>query len=83
MLILQRKAGESLFIGDDIEITVTSIDSSRVRLAIQAPREMQILRSELRGAMSANLDAAQEVDSPDALLSFLEHIKMHDDEENV
>lgn len=75
MLILQRKVGQSLFIGEDIEITVVSVDSGRVRLAIDAPRQTQILRSELRGAMSANLDAAQEATSPTELLSFLEGMK--------
>lgn len=38
MLILQRKSGESLVIGEDISITVVSVDGGRVRLAISAPR---------------------------------------------
>ena len=49
MLILGRKAGESLTIGGDISITVLSVDSGgNVSLGIQAPKEMLILRSELR-----------------------------------
>ena len=39
MLILQRKAGEALLIGDQIEVTVLSVEAGRVRLAIQAPKE--------------------------------------------
>ena len=74
MLILQRKSGESLFIGDNIEITVMSIDSGRVRLAIDAPRDLSILRSELKSAVRTNLDSAQEAETPAALLSFLEGI---------
>ena len=38
MLILQRKSGESLFIGEDIQVTVVSVEAGRVRLAIEAPR---------------------------------------------
>lgn len=38
MLILQRKRGETLLIGEDISITVASVDGERVRLAISARR---------------------------------------------
>ena len=79
MLILQRKSGESLFIGDSIEITVMSVDSGRVRLAIDAPRDFSILRSELKSAMRTNLDSAQEAETPAALLSFLEGILQTDE----
>lgn len=71
MLILQRRAGESFFIGDDIEITVVGVESGRARLAITAPRDLSILRSELRTAMSTNLEASQEEVSPTELLDFL------------
>ena len=47
MLVLSRKADESLFIGDDIKVTVVVIDGNRVRLAIQAPKNVPIVRSEL------------------------------------
>ena len=50
MLILQRKEGESLLIGDEVEVTVLSVEAGRVRLAIQAPRSVTILRSGLKGA---------------------------------
>lgn len=58
MLILQRKAGESLVIGKDITISVVSVDGVRVRLAISAPDNVPILRSELIKATAANLDSA-------------------------
>ena len=45
MLILQRKAGESVLIGEEIEVSVLSVEAGRVRLAIQAPRSVAILRS--------------------------------------
>lgn len=72
MLILQRKPGESVLIGDEIEVTVVSVETGgRVRLAISAPRSLTILRNELRGAMDANKDAAREEASPLTLLELL------------
>lgn len=47
MLIISRKKGESLLIGDDIEITVEKIDSSSVKISIKAPKEKVILRKEV------------------------------------
>ena len=64
MLILQRKEGESLLVGEEIEITVLAVEAGRVRLAIQAPRNVTILRSELRVAAQANREAADEEVSP-------------------
>ena len=71
MLILQRKAGESVMIGDEIEISVLSVEAGRVRLAIQAPKSVSILRSELKTAAEVNREAAGEEASPLALLDVL------------
>ena len=71
MLILQRKEGESLRVGEEIEITVLAVEAGRVRLAIQAPRNVTILRSELRVAAQANREAADEEVSPLELLGVL------------
>ncbi len=54
MLILQRKPGESVMIGSDISISVISVEGGRVRLAISAPVEVPILRSELIAAAAVN-----------------------------
>lgn len=72
MLILQRRAGESIRIGDDIEITIVSTEGGRVRIAISAPSEVPILRSELVVARETNLDAAKEQIAPDKLLNMLD-----------
>jgi carbon storage regulator len=71
MLILQRKAGESLLIGEDISISVVSVGGGRVRLAISAPRDIPILREELVAAAAVNMDSAQEESAPAALLAML------------
>ncbi|WP_333859929.1 carbon storage regulator CsrA [Clostridium sp.] len=47
MLVISRKKGESVFIGEDIEITVTKIEEGTVKLSISAPRSVTILRKEL------------------------------------
>ena len=47
MLVLTRKINETIMIGDNIEITVVSISGDTVRLGIEAPREVKILRREV------------------------------------
>ena len=71
MLILQRKEGESLLVGNEVEITVLTVEAGRVRLAIQAPRSVTILRSELKVAAQTNREAAAEEVSPLELLGVL------------
>ncbi|WP_194192241.1 carbon storage regulator CsrA [Clostridium chrysemydis] len=47
MLVVSRKKGESILIGDDIEILVSKLDDGSVKLAIDAPKSVSILRKEL------------------------------------
>ena len=47
MLVLSRKAEESMFIGDDIKITVLDIRGGQVRIGITAPQEVKIHREEV------------------------------------
>ena len=47
MLVIGRKKGESLLIGEDVEITIIKIENGSVKIAINAPREIGILRKEL------------------------------------
>lgn len=46
MLVLTRKTDESIVIGEDIKITLLHIDSDRVRIGIEAPRNLRIFRFE-------------------------------------
>lgn len=58
MLILQRKKGESIQIGDDIIISVSEVSGDRVKLAIDAPFSVPVLRTELVEAADSNKEAA-------------------------
>ena len=48
MLVLSRKLGEQITIGNDIRITVVDVKGSRVKIGIEAPDDVAIFRSELR-----------------------------------
>lgn len=61
MLVIRRKAGESVLIGDHIEIQVTEIAGNRVKLGITAPKEVLVLRKEVELTREENIAAAQEL----------------------
>ena len=70
MLVLTRKSNQSIMIGDDIEVTVLSIMGEKVRIGIQAPRDIPVFRTEVyleikedREAAEARDDARDEVDA--------------------
>ena len=54
MLVLSRKANESIMIGQDIKVEVLEIRGNVVRLGIKAPREISVVRSELRERLVAD-----------------------------
>jgi carbon storage regulator len=47
MLVLTRKTNQSIVIGDDIEITVLSVSGDKVRIGIEAPRDIAVFRREV------------------------------------
>jgi carbon storage regulator len=47
MLVLSRRIGEKIYIGDNITVTVTDIDRGKVRLGVEAPRDVPVFREEL------------------------------------
>jgi carbon storage regulator len=47
MLVLTRKSNQSIMIGDDIEVSVLSIMGEKVRIGIQAPRDIPVFRKEV------------------------------------
>ena len=48
MLVLTRKMGETICLGSDITVTVVDIRGDRIRLGVEAPKHVPILRSELQ-----------------------------------
>ena len=58
MLVIARKPGERICLGDDITVTVLEINGSSVRIGIDAPREVQIYRHEIWLAVKAENEAA-------------------------
>ena len=47
MLVLTRKSNQSIMIGDDIEVSVLSVMGEKVRIGIQAPRDIPVFRKEV------------------------------------
>lgn len=62
MLILTRKKGESIKIGDEIEIFITEVKGDKVRIGISAPENMKITRTELYLTVENNKEAVDKVD---------------------
>jgi carbon storage regulator len=64
MLVITRKAGESIIIeldGKKVEIDVIETSKDKVKLGVEAPRDVKIVRSELMAAESSNMEASQAV----------------------
>ncbi|MCL2077456.1 MAG: carbon storage regulator CsrA [Oscillospiraceae bacterium] len=71
MLVITRKADESILISDNIEITVLEISRDRVKLGVSAPRDVSVMRNELVTAQNANRESAETIgkDTLAALMS--------------
>ncbi len=68
MLVLTRKSNQSIMIGDDIEVSVLAIMGEKVRIGIQAPRDVPVFRKEVyleiqQEGIGATTDAREEVDA--------------------
>jgi carbon storage regulator len=65
MLVLSRKSGEKFWIGENIAITVVRISGGGVRIGIEAPEELVVVRDELRGkALAKVTKPAATLESP-------------------
>ena len=63
MLMIRRRCGESIFLGENIEVHVLEITGNRVKLGISAPRGVLVLRNELKSTEEFNREAAQAASS--------------------
>jgi carbon storage regulator len=78
MLVLTRRSGESVMIGDDIVITVLEVRGDVIRVGIRAPRDIQVHREEIyRELQAANQEAASPTD--DAVLALARMLRPSDD----
>jgi len=59
VLVIRRRIGESLYIGDEVEVQVLDVCGTQVKIGIQAPRDIVILRTEMRLAAESNRLAAR------------------------
>ena len=62
MLVLRRRAGDSLLIGGDVEVEILEITPTRVKLGILAPDSVTIVRKEVHLTREQNVTAAKTVD---------------------
>lgn len=69
MLVLSRKIDESIVIGDDITIKIISVEKGIVKLGIDAPKNVSIIRNELlEDVKNANIAASKEIKPEDLTL---------------
>jgi carbon storage regulator len=59
MLVVRRRAGQSILIGDNIEVQVIDVSPTRVTLGIVAPKEVTLIRAEVQLTHEQNLAAAE------------------------
>ncbi|MGB9885469.1 MAG: carbon storage regulator CsrA [Moorellales bacterium] len=66
MLVLTRRRGQSILIGDQIRITIVGLGEDQVRVGIEAPKDISVYREEIYEAIKrANLEAARSSLSPE------------------
>ena len=65
MLVLTRKPGQSIMIGDGVEVQVLSVAGEKVRLGITAPRDVSIFRNEVYDRIESENNAAAQDDEVD------------------
>lgn len=73
MLILSRKIGESIIIDNTIEVKIIDVSGDKVKLGINAPQEVKVLRNELCQTVESNKEAANVSDAK-RLMDFISEL---------
>jgi carbon storage regulator len=74
MLVITRQPGSSILIGEDIKVTILEVSGDKIKIGIDAPKSVRIMRSEVLDTVKANLEADQSVKTQ-ALESLKENLK--------
>ena len=74
MLVIRRRPGETLLIGDEIEVDVLEISGSYVKLGIRAPKAIPVARKEIRVVSQQNQAASRRIPQP-RLQDFIQSLK--------
>lgn len=75
MLVMSRRQGDTILIGDDVEIVIAHIGRSRVKVGIRAPRNVPVIARELKLVREENLAAAAAHPSTSVLSGLIAHLK--------
>ena len=76
MLVIRRRAGEVLLIGDNVEVEILEIGGSQVKLGIRAPKSISVLRKEIQVVGEQNRAASREIPA-DGLQKALSVLRKH------
>lgn len=84
MLVLTRRTGQSVYIGDEVKITLVEIKGNQVRIGVDAPPHVRIYREEIylqildenRQAAATSVDAPKELKGPEELKGGLNKFKL-------
>ena len=69
MLILSRRPGESVHVGDDIKITILSIKGQQIKLGLDVPEHMPVYREEIYLRVQTQNASALELDNNDLMMA--------------
>ncbi len=57
MLVITRQPGDSFTIGDDVKVIILEVNGDKIKIGIEAPRSVRIMRSEVMDTEKSNLEA--------------------------